>query len=149
MMSINLIVNTARSWLGTTFKHKGRIKADDRQKGGVDCIGLILGVASELGISMQDYQNYPRLPDGDLLLNTANSILYAKDLKELSPSDILLLRIDRDPQHFAIVGENNAQLTLIHSYAPLGSVVEHHLDKFWRERIVAVYSFPSALNNKE
>ena len=52
------IIATARTWLGTNFHHQGRIK-----NVGVDCIGLIIGVAAELGVVLPDRQNYARQPD--------------------------------------------------------------------------------------
>ena len=39
------ICQQARTWLGTPFKHQGRVKGV-----GVDCLGLLIGVAQELDL---------------------------------------------------------------------------------------------------
>ena len=46
------IVAQARTWLGTKYHHQGRLKKSQRGPGGVDCLGLVIGVIDELG--MQD-----------------------------------------------------------------------------------------------
>ena len=49
--------------------------------------------------------------------------------------DVLLLSIDTQPQHLAILGDRS----IIHSYAPARGVVEHNLDAWWQKRIVAAF----------
>jgi hypothetical protein len=39
-----------RSWLGSKYHHQGRLKKSAAGAGGVDCIGLIIGVIDELGL---------------------------------------------------------------------------------------------------
>ncbi len=59
---MNLVMEIARSWVGTKFHHQGR-----RKNVGVDCIGLIVGVAQELGLNVEDKTDYAREPkDGEL-----------------------------------------------------------------------------------
>lgn len=48
------IAAQARTWLGTHYHHQGRLKKSERGKGGVDCIGLIIGIIDELGIQDGD-----------------------------------------------------------------------------------------------
>ncbi len=43
------VVRVARTWLGTPYHHQGRVKG-----AGVDCAGLSVGVAKELGLSDVD-----------------------------------------------------------------------------------------------
>jgi len=42
------IILQARTWLGTKYHHQGRLKKSKAGAGGVDCIGLIIGVIDEL-----------------------------------------------------------------------------------------------------
>ncbi len=39
------IAAASRSWIGTAFHHQGRTKKTTGHKGGVDCLGLLVGVA--------------------------------------------------------------------------------------------------------
>ncbi len=48
------IVACARGWIGTRFHHQGRIKKTESHKGGVDCLGLLAGVAAELDLLGSD-----------------------------------------------------------------------------------------------
>ena len=48
------IINQARTWLGTKYHHQGRLKKSSRGDGGVDCIGLVIGIIDELGIQDGD-----------------------------------------------------------------------------------------------
>lgn len=45
----NAIIQEARTWLGTPFKHQGRLKGQ-----GVDCLGLLVGVAAALRLRGRD-----------------------------------------------------------------------------------------------
>ncbi|MBL0320066.1 MAG: hypothetical protein IPP74_12385 [Alphaproteobacteria bacterium] len=45
MTSNQKIISQARTWLGTPFHHQARLKGK-----GCDCLGLIVGVADELGL---------------------------------------------------------------------------------------------------
>jgi cell wall-associated NlpC family hydrolase len=113
-LSRQTIVETARSWLGTPYRHLGRRK--DRH---VDCVGLIIGVGAELGMTLIAPDDYAACP---------SSILWGFDRNEA--------------QHFAIMGENAGRLTMIHAFSRAGKVVEHGWDSFWQRRLVGVYEFP-------
>ena len=142
----NVILKQARTWLGTRFQHQGRIKKSYGQNGGVDCIGFIIELARELEICIEDNYSYERLAKGNFLKIKADMILKNKNIADLCATDIVLLKIEKDPQHFALVGENVNGLTFIHSYAPLKQVIEHNMDESWYKKIISVYKFP--LDNK-
>jgi hypothetical protein len=65
------IVACARGWLGTRFHHQGRVKKTATHAGGVDCLGLLIGIASELNLKgkdnlplyLADKTSYPHYPD--------------------------------------------------------------------------------------
>jgi len=48
----------ARAWLGIPWRHQGRSAR------GVDCAGLVVLVARELGLADYDKQTYGRRPEG-------------------------------------------------------------------------------------
>lgn len=141
------IVGCARGWIGTRFHHQGRIKKTERHKGGVDCLGLLIGVADELKLrgkdgrlfASSDVTTYPHYPDTEKLYNTLASLLMPVVKTDLCAGDIVLLRIDGNPQHLAIVSDMDSGLGLIHAYAPARKVVEHVLDEWWKNRVEAVF----------
>lgn len=51
------VIAAARGWLDTPFHHQGRLKGV-----GVDCIGLVVGVARELGVGIYDEAELARQP---------------------------------------------------------------------------------------
>lgn len=124
------IIDAARSYLRVPYHHQGRNRA------GIDCAGLIVCVARDVGIELQDMGGYPRTPDGKALRSFVEE--QGRRVAEYQPGDILLMRFERDPQHLAIVTDRG----MIHSYLGAGKVVEHGIDKTWAKRIVAAYAFP-------
>jgi len=139
-MDADLVIRSARGWLGTRFHHQGR-----RKGVGVDCIGLVVGVARELGLEVDDRVNYPREPhDGELQAELEKYLLKS----ELKAGCVALFRLEKEPQHVGIVSDyNGAGLGLIHAYMQARKVVEHNLDASWRAKIVAVYGFPQTAIN--
>ncbi len=148
------VVDAARDWIGTRFHHQGRLKKTDAHKGGVDCLGLLVGVASELhlkdkaGIPIISHDNviYTHAPDVHRLRNTLEAILVSIPHGDMRAGDVILMNIDGQPQHLGIVSNNNSGVGIIHAFAPARAVVEHALDGFWHERIIAVFRL-SSLNN--
>ncbi len=135
------IVHAARGWLGTRFHHQGRLKKSATARGGVDCLGLLIGVAGELNLPFTQYDetSYSHYPDTERLRHHLTTLLQEISVESIEPGDILLFSIDGNPQHLAIVGEISGELSIIHSYAPARAVVEHVLDEWWRERVVAAF----------
>ena len=141
------VVACARSWLGTRFHHQGRLKKTERHKGGVDCLGLLVGVAGELGLRDRngrafieaDSRDYCHLPDVVKLKTTLLTVLDDVAVAAMQRGDVLLMTIDGRAQHLGIVSNYGCDLGIIHAYAPARAVVEHALDAWWRERIVAVF----------
>lgn len=141
------IVARARGWLGTRFHHQGRLKRTEAHKGGVDCLGLLVGVADELQLrdvhglllSASDELDYSHQPDSRKLKRTLDTILLPVSSEAIMPGDIVLLRVEHSPQHLAIVSDCGGKLGIIHAFAPARAVVEHPLDDLWQGRIEAAY----------
>jgi cell wall-associated NlpC family hydrolase len=129
------IVAEARTWIGTKYMHQQRMKGV-----GVDCLGLPIGVARELGIVARDFDvnGYSRQPDGTLEAKLAEALELIPP-SALVPGDMALVATHGQANHFAIVGDyRHGGLSLIHAVPPRG-VVEHRLDPTWQKRIVATY----------
>lgn len=145
------IVTCARSWRGTRFAHQGRVKAQGAHSGGVDCLGLLSGVASELGLRARDgsflaehdMRAYSKSPDGALLQSRLAVLLLSIEEAHMRPGDVALFALDGRPQHLAILSDYGVgELGMIHAYAPARCVVEHRLDEAWRKRLVCLYRCP-------
>jgi cell wall-associated NlpC family hydrolase len=128
------IVATARSYLSVRFRHQGRVRA------GLDCVGLVIRVAHDLGLSDFDATGYSRMPDGVRLQATMEEQMAR--VTDYRPGDVLLMRFEQNPQHVAIVGDYlYGGLSIIHALATARRVVETRLDDVWKARIVAAYQF--------
>ncbi len=145
------IVACARSWIGTRFHHQGRLKRQAGHKGGVDCLGLLVGVAVDLRLkgrdgrdfAAADERDYSHQPDVVKLRQTLGGLLCEKSKQGLVYGDVLLLNVDGNPQHLAIVSNMAGQMGMIHAYAPAKAVVEHLLSADWYGKIVTVYRVES------
>ncbi|MFP3554246.1 NlpC/P60 family protein [Paraburkholderia sp. SIMBA_049] len=129
-------VAEARAWIGTPYRHQGRLKGI-----GVDCIGLVIGVAREVGLFDLDVGAYDKRPDGTLQMRV-EQYTTPKGLDEAQPGDLLLFHWDGMPTHVGILSE---PLHLIHAFAVNRKVVEHRLDERWLAQIVGAYQIPGVL----
>lgn len=141
------IVACARSWAGTRFHHQGRLKKTATHGGGVDCLGLLVGVARELALKdrqgrllfQHDEPDYSHYPDTEKLRRKLAALLTEIPQAEMQLGDILLLDTAGSPQHLAIVTDYADGIGIIHAYAQARKVVEHALDEYWQGKIVQVY----------
>lgn len=129
------IVDEARTWLGTPFKHQGRLKGV-----GSDCIGIVLEVGKSLGLIDLEVSGYGRSPDGILMQKTMDSYLDKVSFNTIQPGDILLMKFETLPQHVAFYTD----IGILHSYQHVRKCIETSLDETWKNRIVAVYRFKGA-----
>lgn len=155
------IVQAARGWLGTRFVHQGRLKKTAQHQGGCDCLGLLVGVAKELRamtiragrptyLAECDCADYGRIPDGAQLKEALNDLLETIPLTALAPGDVILLAMDGNPQHLAMISDYpGGTLGMIHAFLPARKVVEHRLDDVWRKRIIASYRLPVSENRRD
>jgi hypothetical protein len=111
---------------------------------GLDCAGLVIVVGRELALlpAELDVLAYARRPDGRSLVEHCAAHLDRIALGALAVGDVAVFRIERDPQHLAIVGDYHAGgLSMIHAYAPSRKVVENRLDVVWSQRLVGAFRF--------
>ena len=141
MIYLDDIVAEARSWIGTPWQHQQRLKGI-----ATDCIGLIGGVALEVGIEGAkewaddpDLHHYGRIPDPHLLLAGCDRFLERVEIADVLPGDVLVMAFSRQPQHFAIVSKLDP-MYLVHAYQSVGRVVENGA-KIARARILRAYKY--------
>ena len=142
MITGQRIVATARGWMGTPWVHQASLKGI-----GCDCVGLIAGVAGELGLPEAEawkrdvrYIGYGRLPLPDKLLEACAVYLNAIPVAKAGVGDILLFTFLKEPMHFGIISAENPQY-IIHAYSPVKHVCEHILDGRWSRRVLGAFRF--------
>jgi cell wall-associated NlpC family hydrolase len=137
------MIAEARAWLGTPWRHQGRVKGH-----GVDCVGFVALVGRDAGlIDVDEAANYGRRPDGVTLRARLDAHLEPVSLDALAPGVIVLMATDGVPDHVGLITDYPGapgELALIHAYVVARKVVEHRLDDAWRRRIVGAYRVPEA-----
>lgn len=148
------IVKQARTWLGTKYHHQGRLKATTTHSGGVDCFGLIIGVARELEIRgangklLHEYDetDYSVYPNGIRLKKFLDKHLIRTERNQIELGDVLMFKIFKHPQHLGIASDFvSGELGIIHCYSGSEQVVEHLLSPAWQRMLVGVYRFREKL----
>jgi hypothetical protein len=144
----------AREYLWTPFAHQGRIKG---RRGRLDCVGLALCVADELGILDRhgvpllrwDHANYAMQPLGEEILQICLDRLIEKprtaagELPRILAGDVLIMRVPSVLSHAAIASTVHGALGIIHGYGGgTRLTVEHRVDHKWMRRIDSVFEFP-------
>lgn len=116
------IVLKAREWLETPYHHHQKTKGV-----GVDCLGLVAGIALELGIagayneeSFKPFRGYSRNPNPRKMGEGMNAFLIPVSSPKIGDIAWIETR-ERIPSHLGIkVSENS----IIHACAFAGKVIE-------------------------
>lgn len=137
------VVEQARSWLGTPWHHQARLHGV-----GVDCVGLVIGVARELALVPPgfDVAAYPRTPSGASLMHLVDlHMARAAVDAPLQPGQVVVVAFDADPQHLGILGDyRHGGLSIIHAaaLAQPPRVIETRLMFSRSMRFVAAFDLP-------
>ena len=138
-----LVVNEARQWIGTPYRHQCTAKGS-----GTDCLGLIRGIWRVLyGCEPLETPSYSmdwsEPNNEEVLMTAAEKFLKRKPILELSNGDVLLFRMKSDSvaKHLGILSSDAAHQRFIHAYSGHG-VVESSLSTPWLRRIAAVFRYP-------
>lgn len=121
------VVRAARSYIGTPFHHQGRSRV------GMDCAGLVICVARDLGIVPKDFDvpAYPRRADGSTMIALCVENMESIALDDMLPGDVIVVAVRRDPQHMGFVGDYRyGGFSIIHAASRRdgkGEVVETRL----------------------
>lgn len=123
----------ARQLIDTPYVHQGR-------KAGIaiDCIGVPVWVARELGLGDFDKEDYPRSPDGSMV----ELITEVCSREIIQPGVLLVFKISGTAQHCGIVSLYQGNFGLIHAWDIAGKVCEHRLTKDWLDKVVGCYGLP-------
>lgn len=127
------IVARARTYLGVPYHHQGRSEF------GMDCVGLIIAVARDLGfdeVAAADRSDY-RTGENPTLRPTLDRVFQAIPVPSARPGDVLLMTLLRIPQHVGIMTPTG----IIHGHMGVKCIVEHPMGPTWNRRVVAAYTF--------
>ncbi|WP_213308164.1 NlpC/P60 family protein [Paraburkholderia sacchari] len=127
------IVEEARTWLGTPYRHQGRLKGV-----ACDCAGLVIGVARALSLKAEDVEGYTRRADGSLA-GHCDARMERIAPEHAQAGDVVLFHWNNSPVHLAILTGPDS---IIHAFAINRFVCEHRIDEKWRRQIVRYYSIP-------
>lgn len=139
-MNMN-VVKEARTWIGVKWCHQGRSRE------GIDCAGLVIRVAQDLGCTDFDTADYARQATDETMLELCREHLTSVDRSDLQPGDVLVMAFENQ-RHMAIVGDYPypGELSIIHAYALAPrKVVEVRLDSTWMARVIGTFRFPEAV----
>ena len=139
---MNDIVTTARTWTSTPYHHQAR-----RKGVGVDCAGLVIGVARELHMVPPDFDitGYARQPDGVSFMAWCNAHMTPVTQADMAPGHAVVVHFGSHPQHIGIVGDYlHGGLSIIHALAGRG-VVETRLLLSSNMKFVAAFALPEQL----
>ena len=137
------VVDTARLWIGTPYRHQASAKG-----AGADCLGLIRGVWRELyGEEPAEVPAYTAdwsEPHGEeALLAASEQYLRRQASAHWVPGTVLLFRMRETglAKHLGILSEAGTAPKFIHAYSG-HCVVESALSAPWRRRVVGWFAFP-------
>ena len=103
------VISNALLWEGTRYKHQGR------DEFGLDCVGLIIKVAHQCGVTDYDTTNYPRRPNSHDFIREMKGQLTRLPKREIKSGDIIMFRSRGMPCH---VGIKVSPEKFIHAYLP-------------------------------
>ncbi len=129
------IVRVAQEWVGTPFKEQKSVK-----QVGCDCMGLVVGVARDLG-RPEDAPHWTYKMSFRAAELRKGLIANFDRVDEAQPGDILLLRIGqhRKPIHLAIYAGDGR---MIHTYGQgPGRVIEVPMGKIWWGALDSVWTW--------
>ncbi len=119
------IIEEARRWLDVRWRHQGRSRHD-----GVDCVGLCLCVAWQLGIEIPDVKGYARRQDGSLLVALLEQHLSPVSISDGKSGDVAVFKDYGFPIHIGFLSEQGNETTVLHAHARRRKVLEEPLDIF-------------------
>ncbi|MFO1152742.1 MAG: NlpC/P60 family protein [Rhodospirillales bacterium] len=131
------IVAAAREYLGVPWRHQGRSRA------GLDCVGLLVMVARDLGLSDYDHRAYARTPATahGFVRHFADNMPQV-DLAGARPGEVVVLADPVYPCHCGILSERFGVRYLIHASARYRKVAESPYADEWQTKARFAFAFP-------
>jgi hypothetical protein len=144
MIDRHAILTTLATLIGVPFCHQGRTRS-----AGLDCLGVIMFVAKEHGIPLEDMHGYPAATDGMLLRQECQRQLVEIPMAEAVPADVVQWAEPtpfggkpRPPCNLALLGWENGHVTMIHAMVRYAAVMTHDYVPPWPRLVRWAYQFP-------
>lgn len=129
------IVAAARCYLGVPWRHQGR---DAR---GLDCAGLVVVVARELGLTDYDATGYGRHALGQAFVDHFRAAMDPVPVSAMRPGDVPVFADSVYPCHCGVISLRHDVLHLIHAHALRRRVIEEPYAGEWPLKIKFVFRF--------
>jgi len=130
----------ARKWVGAPWKHQGRTMR------GLDCGGLLIMTAKNLGLPHEDLENYPRDPTATSVLDHLSKMLTKSFKNEIIPGQVGIFREGAYPCHVGIFSEKDSHLHIIHSLIKRRKTIEEpYISQVGGLQLVGVYDFNNVI----
>lgn len=126
-MSVMGLIDSARSKIGTPYRHQGRGPT-------LDCVGLLWAAGRESGAIPEEYDppTYRRLTDGSSLREELSRFAWPIGPVIGHPGDVLVLETRGCPQHVGIRTTLMGAPAMVHACIRRGQVVEEILGEKWQ-----------------
>lgn len=136
MITRKMFYEQARKLVGTPWKHQGRnVK-------GIDCGGLLIITAKELGLKYEDTLDYGREPTPNSLMNHLSKMLTKRENNEILPGTVGIFKEGSYPCHVGIFSEKFNSIHIIHALVKRRSTVEDpYVPQVNGLQLVGVYDF--------
>ena len=133
------IVEEARSWVGTPYRHF------ESKKGlGCDCGLFIMGVYVNVGlIKYKHPEFYPtdwafHNPIGEMFVDNAEKYFLSIDPKDIKIGDMILYQFGKSISHASILIENDM---IVHSQVGIGVTETNRFNTVWSNRERKYYTY--------
>jgi hypothetical protein len=135
----------ALHYVGVPFRHRGRSRPSETYSGALDCLGLLVITAEDMGLDVMDKKLYGREPWRDGLRAGLKNNCGEPVNRPPQADDIVLMRLrpEAEPSHVGIIAPYPGGLGIVHTYGEIGRVTFHRLDDFRQKQIVEVYQWPA------
>ena len=109
----------------------------------MDCVGLLVLVGLQTGLSDYDVMDYRRNTNGfDFLAHLIEAGFTRKPLVLREPGDVLAFRDGNYPCHVAILSDKHREEHIIHSSAKARKVLEEPYTNEWPKKVVMCLAWP-------
>ena len=124
ILTRNNVLAQVRTYMNVPWRHQGRSML------GIDCAGLVIAVARDLGISQYDIRNYRREPRPHDFIAAFRANMDEKLIGNRMPGDVILMHDRNFTCHAGFFDIVNGVEMVVHAYALRRKVVEEPLHLF-------------------
>lgn len=135
MITREAIVEEARTYLGTKWRHQGRSRT------GIDCVGLVVKIAHKFEVTDFDMTNYGRQATSFNFLKVFQEHADEISIKDVLDGDIIVFADGNNPCHAGLASTRYDTRYFIHASAARRVVMEERYDEEWRRKSVAFFRY--------